>query len=469
MSQNNPNPPELVETSALRRYSGLAGKLVFLLAILIPLISTFEVLKIGNYFGFFPKAGAVLSLFLGFIMALIFLTVPARKTSPGKRVPWYDACAALFCIIGSIYLALVYADFEFTKGVGYTPFQLFLGVVAIVLLLETTRRTVGWPMIILTIAFVLYAGFGNYVPGILTTRGYDFDRIIGVLFVPREGMFGIATELAAGLLIVFIFFGQLLTVTGMGEWFTGIANSLVGHVRGGPAKISVIASLLLGMVQGSAAANVATTGVMTIPLMKKTGYSSHFAAAVESVASVGGQITPPVMGMTAFLMAEFLDIPYASVALAAVIPAFLYYLAVFIQVDLEAVQTGLKGLPKTELPPLKKTFVGGIHYLLPIFVLLYLLIIKGYSPQTSAYYASAGLILVSIIFSIKSKEKRISIGKIGKALEETSYGMFIVATSCAASGLIISIVNLTAMGANLSMFLVDISGGSLFLLLVLTA
>ncbi len=480
MEREKTESQDLSEASGLRQFKGITRRLISGLAILVPLIATFEILKIGNYFGFYPKAGAVLSLFLGFMMALIFLTVPARKSTTGNKVPWYDIAAAVFCVVGAIYLALVYEDFEYTKGVGYTPFQLFLGVMAVIMVLETTRRSVGWPMIILTAAFVLYAAFGNYIPGILTTRGYEWDRILGVLFVPREGMFGIATELAAGLLIVFILFGRLLTVTGMGEWFTGIANALVGHVRGGPAKISIIASLLLGMVQGSAAANVATTGVMTIPLMKKTGYSAHFAGAVEAVASVGGQISPPVMGMTAFLLAEFLDIPYASVAIAAAIPAFLYYLSVFIQVDLEAVRIGLKGLPREELPPLRKTFFGGIHYLFPIGVLLYLLIIKLYSPQTAAYYASGALILISILVnvfeSLLRKENPITLRKIEKAikkilkaLEETSYGMFMVVTSCATSGLIISIVNLTGLGNNLSMFLVDMAGGSSFLLLVMTA
>ena len=340
-----------------------------------------------------------------------------------------------------------------------------LGVVTMIVLLEATRRAVGWPIVLVAVAFLLYTRFSDLFPGLLQARGYDISRMVAVLYTGRDGIFGMPTGIAGSIILVFILFGQLLLVVGAGRWFIDLACAIAGRFRGGPAKVAVIASALFGTISGSPAANVAATGVLTIPLMKSIGYKPSFAAAVESVASTGGAIMPPVMAVTAFIMAEFLGIPYASVAIAAFLPAILYYIAVFVQVHLEAVKTGLHGLPREEVPGFWKTFKQGCHFLLPIGVLVYFLLIRGYSPTTSALYACAALVLASMV----RKGTRPNPRRMLQALEGTGQGMLLIGTACAISGIVIGCTVLTGVGIRLAQLLITTAGGSTFVLLLLAA
>ncbi len=448
-----------------RELTGVMGIIGRFLAVVLPLYSIFQILGVGRFFNFYPDTGIYFSLFVGASMALTFLFVPASKKSSGGKLPFYDVALAALSMVGPVYMAFFYNQFQAKHGVGYTGLELVLGFITVVLLLEATRRVIGWPMVGVALAFIFHAYFSNYCPGMFRSRGYPVDRLIGAFFVTRDGAFGLPTDIAASLIIVFMLFGEFLNLSGAGDWFTNLAMSLVGHVRGGPAKVAVVASSLLGTITGSATANAATVGIITIPMMKKAGYKDYFAGAVESVSSTGGQIMPPVMGVTAFLLAEFVGIPYGSVAIAAAIPAVLYYLAVFLQVDFEAAQLGLRGLPREQLPPINKTFLQGWYYLLPLAVLVYFLIVLRFSPATSAFYALACLLLVSLL----KKETRPTLKKVVSALENTSKVMLMVAISCATSGIIIAALNLTGLGINFSQFLISSSGGNLFVLLLITA
>jgi TRAP transporter 4TM/12TM fusion protein len=312
---------------------------------------------------------------------------------------------------------------------------------------------------------MFYALFTFLFPGRLYGKGVTWPRLATFLYLDPQGILGIAIEVAATVVFAFVFFGQALFRTGGGEFFTDSAMALMGHFRGGPAKVAVLASSLFGTISGSAVANVVTTGSVTIPLMKKTGYPPHFAGAVEATASSGGQIMPPVMGAAAFIMATFLGISYAKVAISAAIPAILYYLAVFIQVDLEAAKNGLRGLPSNLLPKLLVVFRKGWPFFIPLSVLIYTLFILRVEADKAGLYTTASVFLICCI----RRENRLNLKKIARILKETGEGMLEIGVISSAAGLIIGIVSLTGLGFTFSQVLVNLAGGSTLLLLILGA
>lgn len=452
-----------MEALIFRQYEGSLGKLVSSISVLLPIYVICFLFDVFDIFGVWVEREVFLASFVALILGLTFLVVPGKKGVPKDKLPPYDALLAILGLAGAGYMSLFFNEVRWREGAPTTT-DIIFGIMTLVLLLEAVRRLVGWAFLIVVIAFLLYARFNFLLPGLLEGRGYDVPRLVGTLYIQKQGIFGLPTNIAATIIIIFILFGQFLVASGAGDWFVDLARCLGGRFRGGPAKVAVIASAFLGTITGSPAANVATTGVFSIPLMKKTGYQSHFAAAVESVASTGGAILPPVMGATAFVMAEFLDIPYSTVAISAFVPAALYFLALFMQVDLEAAKRGLRGLPREEIPSLRETIKRGWHYLIPLAVLVYFLLIRGYSPAMSGLYACLAVILVSQL----SKETRVGPRKILQSLEGTSYGTLLIAVTCAAAGIIIGVVALTGLGVKLSLLLVDASKGSMLLLLVLT-
>jgi TRAP transporter 4TM/12TM fusion protein len=455
---------DIGEESRFRRLSGILGHWEDILLVSVPLIGVISILNLPLYFGLTFFIQQYFAIFFGLIMALVFILVPARKGAPRNRLPWYDlVCSFLSMVVGA-YLALYYKEIVVELGL-LVPSRIVLGTIALILVLEASRRVLGWPFLSIVLLFMFYALFTFLFPGKLYGKGVSWSRLATFLYLDPQGILGVAIEVASTIVFAFVFFGQALFRTGGGEFFTDSAMALMGRYRGGPAKVAVLASSLFGTMSGSAVANVVTTGSVTIPLMKKTGYPPYFAGAVEATASSGGQIMPPIMGAAAFLMATFLGMPYVKVALSAAIPAVLYYMAVFIQVDLEAAKNGLKGLPSEALPKMLMVLRKGWLFLIPFSILIYTLFIQMTEADRAGLYATASIFLICCL----RRQDRIGLKRVMRILKETGEGMIEVGVVCCAAGLIIGIVSLTGLGFTFSQALVSLAGESTLLLLVLGA
>ena len=399
---------------------------------------------------------------LSFVLALIFLYKIVKKEGPIGL----DDLGHFFLACVSVYICM-YAFFNWevlTMEVAFpSEMQIIQGTILVLLVIFATQRALGWAIPIVCMIFLAYAMFGQYIP-VAGHRGYPFDRIIGNMYMVTEGVFGSVLGVSATYIFLFILFGTFLEKSGASEFFMSLAMSFFGKLRGGPAKVSIVASGLLGTISGSAVANVCTTGVMTIPLMNRVGYSKVFAGAVESVASTGGQIMPPVMGAAAFIMAEALGIPYVAVCKAAIIPAIMYYLALWFMIDLHAQKTDIKPLPKEEIPDWKPILRGGFYLALPVVLLIYFLAVMGWSPLKSGLWSIGALLIVSSI----RKKNRFTLKSMGDALAASAEGALSVAAVCASAGIIIGVLNLTGLGIKFSQLLIMLSFGSKPLLLILT-
>ena len=453
-------------SAGIKQYKGTMAVLVTAIAVVMCLYhllyasGAFMALKI------YIVAGPHRALCLAFVTALTFLIYPASKSSPQDKLSWYDIVILVLGLSGSCYLAFFYKIVRYHAAYGFAqPYEIVLAIFTFLAVLEGVRRTVGWGMFYIVAFFLIHPFVCQYFPSIFHGRGYSLGRVVNQLFITNNGVFGVAMGVAASIIIIFIIFGQFLSTSGGGKFFINIAMSLLGHVRGGPAKGAIIASALFGTLSGSSAANVATTGVITIPLMKNIGYRPYFAGAVEAVASNGGQLVPPIMGAVAFLIADFLNMPYIQVCAAALLPSILYFLALFVMVDLEAVKTNLRGLPRSELPSIKKTMKEGWHFLIPLFGLIFLLAVLLYSPEKSCFWA----LVVLVVISMFDKESRLGPRKIIAAFEQSGRTFCMVGMACAGAGIIIGSMSLTGIGAKLSSAMVSASGGNLGILLILAA
>lgn len=403
------------------------------------------------------------SLHVAGILALIFLLYPATNKLSRRRLPWYDVILALLGIATSIYMIAEFERLIFRQGMPSAT-DLFFGALLVVLVIEAARRVTGWALPILALLFIAYAIFGRNLPGILMHRGYSWEQLVDYLYVTTEGIYGTAISVSASYIFLFILFGAFLSKSGMGKLFNDLAMALAGHTKGGPAKVAVIASGFLGTINGSAVANVVTTGSFTIPLMKRVGYRREFAGAVEASASVGGQILPPVMGAAAFIMAEILGMKYATIALAALLPALLYYLGILTQVHLRASKEGLEGIRREELPKLRDVLKERGHLLLPLIFLIYMIFFSGKTIIFSALLT----IVVTVAVSMLHPSTRMSLKDILDALEEGARTTLGVAIACATVGIIVGVATLTGLGLKLASAIVTLGGGNLFLTLVFT-
>ncbi|MEX2372990.1 MAG: TRAP transporter fused permease subunit, partial [Dehalococcoidia bacterium] len=321
-------------------------------------------------------------------------------------------------------------------------------------------------LVIIIGVFLLYALFGDVIPGRLQGRTQNWQLLAGYMALDSNGMLGLPISVAATIVIGFILFGTLLGITGGSRFFTDAAMIGMGRFRGGSMKIAVLASGLFGSISGSAVANVVGTGVVTIPMIKRDGYPGHKAAAIEAVASTGGQIMPPVMGASAFLMAEFLAVPYSSIVIAALVPAILYYVALFIQADLEAAKLGIRAVPKSEIPA-GRTVAPGVHFALAFAVLIYLLFWKNYQPERAALISAVVLVATSLLIGYRGE--RPTIRRLVGSMSRCGHGVVEIILISAASGLVIGVLNVTGLSFNLTYLLVQIGGGSAIVLLVLSA
>lgn len=394
------------------------------------------------------------SSFIGLLIFLGFINYPIKR-SHAKRVnqiPWYDWIFA-FAGGGAFFYYVINFEAIVGKAVNIGTVEIAVGIIGIILLVELCRRVVGLPILVVAGIFVGYAFYS----------GYSLKRVIHQLFYTTDGIIGTPLGVCATFIVLFIILGAFLEKTGIGTFFIDIANSLAGYASGGPAKVAVISSALEGMYSGSSVANTVGSGSVTIPVMKKTGYTPEFAAAVEAAASTGGQIMPPIMGAAAFLMAEMTETPYATIALSAILPALLYFSGIFMMIHFEAKKLGLKGLPKESIPKFGKLMLKKGYLFLPI-VVLSTLMSMGRTPAYSAVYA----IVTAVVVSMFSKETRLTPKTFGEALENGTRNTMGVAIACAIAGIIVGIVTLTGLGQDLLNILMSVAGTSKFLALFLT-
>ena len=398
-------------------------------------------------------------------LALTFLHLPARRKSKRERVPWYDwgAAAAGFAAAG--YIAVYYPAIVDLILLRPTD-AVIAGTVLFVLLMEALRRATGKALPIIILVFVLYALIADMMPARLEGRATDWRQLIAYLTFDVNAMLGIPIKIGTTIVVTFVLFGNLLTITGGSRFFTELALLGMGRFRGGSAKIAVVASALFGSISGSAVANVVATGVVTIPMIKKSGYAPHQAGAIEAVASTGGQLMPPVMGAAAFLMAEFLQIPYSEVVLAALVPALLYYTALFIQADLEAARKGITRVPQADIP-LARDVLPGLHFLLPFVVLIVGLFAFNIQPETAVLASAVVLIAGAFIFGYRGE--RPHLGKLVDSIRETGIGVIEIILIVAGAGFVIGVLSLSGLGFNLTLTLVQIGAGSLVILMLLAA
>jgi len=412
-----------------------------------------------------PEAMMHRSIHLLFTFILIFLLNATAQWGKDKIKVYLD-----FALLFLVFLSLGHIFLNYDSIVTRYPYvhpltrwDFVMGIILTLLLLEASRRMIGWALPITATAFLLYAILGQYLPGLIRHTGFSLETIIDQLYLTTEGIFGIPLGVSATYVILFVIFGAFLEQSGTGQFFMDFATSLVGGAKGGPGKISCVSSSLFGTISGSAVANVMVDGWLTIPLMKRTGFKHEFAAAVEATASTGGQIMPPVMGAAAFVIAEFTGIPYIAICKHALIPALLYYLALFMAIHFEASRTGLLGVPKEERPKLKWVMITKGHLFIPLVVIVYFML-AGYTPMYACIYATLSVFLISLLRA----ETRMGLKKILGAMEYGAMNMLPVAAACACAGIVVGMINLTGLGLKFTSLVLVISGNSLAPALIFT-
>ncbi|NLI95390.1 MAG: TRAP transporter permease [Synergistaceae bacterium] len=441
--------------SRYRRLSGMSAKL---LKVWLVAMAAFHLYTAS--IGVLPIA-IIRAVHLMFAIVAVFILYPATRKGSKTSVPWYDwILAGLSCgVIG--YIVIMFNDIS-RRGALPLPHEIVLGAAAIVLILEGGRRIVGNVLPVLSSLFLFYCYFGRVMPGMFMHRGYSLSRIIQHMYLTPEGIFGVALGVSATFVVMFIIFGAFLGKSGGARFFNELALALAGGSPGGPAKVAVVASGLLGTINGSSVANVATTGTFTIPLMKRVGYNPEYAGAVEACASTGGQLMPPIMGAGAFIMSEFLGISYLKIAAAAIIPALLYYSAIFVNVHIRARKKNLKGLSREELPVIGEVLKKDGHLLIPIGVVIATLLMK-YTPVAAAFF---GVVTVVVVSQFRS-HTRMGLNSILEAMEEGARGALGVAMACALVGFVVGTSSLTSLGLTISNNIIELSGGKLFPTLVM--
>ena len=424
------------------------------------------------------------AIHLGFAFLMVFLNYPFfKKTRLGlkflsakDRIPAFDYIVAIVACLSAVYIAIDYGGINSRYGAPILR-DIVIGMVLLILLLEASRRVIGPALSVIAVFFCAYAFLGPYMPDMISFKGVSMNRFVGQMSMSTEGIYGIPLDVSATIVFLFVLFGSMLEKAGAGEYFIKLALSLLGGFKGGPAKAAVLGSGLTGMVNGSSIANIVTTGTFTIPLMKRVGYPPKKAAAVEVAASTDGQIAPPIMGAAAFIIAEYVNVPYIEVIKAAAVPAFASYAALLYITHIEASKLGLKGIPRSELPPFMGTFLRGIHYLIPLFALLFELIILRHSPELSAFHA-VWILAVVMLFQnpVKAYLKKEPVGPaIKKSIVDIFTGMAngarnmcAVAMATAAAGIIVGVVAM-GLGQLITEIVGTLAGDNVYILLFITA
>lgn len=403
------------------------------------------------------------AIHVGLILILSFVLYPAYAKASRKKIAWYDAIFAVLSLAEPIYVLARYNAFMST---GFKPstLDIVMGTLLVLLVLEATRRISGPALPILCIIFLLYGLFGRYVPGIFMHRGYSWTKIIQYLTIDIYGIYGSSIKVSATYIVIFIIFGEVMNKCGMGQLFNDLASAIAGGTKGGPAKVGVIASGLLGMINGAAVAVVVTTGSFTIPLMKKSGYTDEFSGAVVATASVGGQLMPPIMGAAAFVMAETLGVKYSVIVKAAIIPAIVYYAGILFQVQLRANKEKMFGLPKDQLPKIGGVLKERGHLIIPIAFLVIMMFASGWTVLKIAFWT----IILTIVVAELRPVSRMSLKDIYDAFAQSARSTVSVAISCACVGIIVGVCSLTGFALNIASAIISIGQSSIFLTLLFT-
>lgn len=456
--QNNEHEEEMLNTK-FRKLTGVFSIIISVVAIGMSLFHLYTA-----FFGVFESI-IQRGTHLGFALLLSFAIYKPSKKLDQTKVPWYDVIAMILVVISFSYFSFNGTDISarLSYVMPLTTWEVIIGMLSLLLILEGTRRVVGNALVIIMIVFLIYGFFGHMLPGALSHREFNTMWIMDHLFYTTTGVFSTPLGVSATFIFLFILFGKFLEVSGAGQFFINLSVAAMGKYRGGPAKTAIVGSSILGTISGSAVANTVTTGSFTIPLMKKTGYKKEFAGAVEAVASTGGQIVPPIMGAAAFIIASYLGIPYIEIVYAAIIPALLYYISLYVQVDLRAKRNNLKGMDKKDLPSVWGVIKMGFLFFVPLFVIIYMLV-AGFSPMRAGLFAIIATVLVAMV----KGATRLSFKQIVKALDLGARASLETAVACAAAGVIIGIIGLTGIGLKFSGIILDIAGGSLIFTLILT-
>ncbi|MBW2179225.1 MAG: TRAP transporter permease [Deltaproteobacteria bacterium] len=424
------------------------------------------------------------AIHLGFALLIVFLNYPVLKKkrfsldflSTKTKIPFPDIVIAVVAALAALYIALDYDGMTTRYGMPVLR-DLVMGLTLVILLMEGTRRVIGPALPVIASLFILYAFLGPYMPDVIAFKGVSLDRFVGQMTMSTEGIYGIPLDVSATIVFLFVLFGSMLEKAGAGRYFINLALSLLGGFKGGPAKAAIMGSGLTGMVSGSSIANIVTTGTFTIPMMKKVGYPPTKAAAIEVAASTDGQLAPPIMGAAAFIIAEYVNVPYIQVVKAAAIPAFASYAALFFISHIEASKLGLRGMPRRELPPFFKTLMSGVHFLIPLVILIYELVVVRHSPELAAFNAIWVMVIIMLlqhpVKALLNKEPvfpalKQSITEIFSSLASGGRNMVSVALATAAAGIIVGVVAL-GLGGLITEVIDIISMGNIYLMLVITA
>ena len=468
------------DLSPTRNLTGFHLKLVAIIAITWSLFQLWYASPFPFWlnFGMF-KGLPARAIHLGFALLLAFLIFPYAR---GKKVNFIDILIAITGAVCCLYIYVFYDQLVDRGGIllkinlsdNFTiPIELILGIIGILILLEATRRVIGIPLVVIAICFLLFSYFGQYAPDIISHGGLSLKRLVGFQWFDQEAIFGIPIGVSVDFIFLFVLFGALLETAGGGKYFLDLAFAMVGKMRGGPAKAAILGSGMTGLISGSSIANTVTTGTFTIPIMKKTGFSKEKAGAIEVSSSVNGQIMPPVMGAAAFVMASFIGVTYFEVVKHAFLPAIISYIALFYISHLEALKLNLKGMDENDIPKLKKTFFEGIHFLVPIFVLIYLLVYMRLTASYSIFFATITLIIVNLLNKI-FKEKNFKNALIYwynqtvVGFEKGALNMVSVGIAIATAGIIVGAVGSTGLSTNLIIVIESIAKDNVIILLFLT-
>ena len=468
------------DLSPTRNLTGFHLKLVAIIAITWSLFQLWYASPFPFWlnFGMF-KGLPARAIHLGFALLLAFLIFPYAR---GKKVNFIDILIAITGAICCLYIYFFYDQLVDRGGIllkinlsdNFTiPIELILGIIGILILLEATRRVIGVPLVVIAVCFLLFSYFGQYAPDIISHGGLSLKRLVGFQWFDQEAIFGIPIGVSVDFIFLFVLFGALLETAGGGKYFLDLAFAMVGKMRGGPAKAAILGSGMTGLISGSSIANTVTTGTFTIPIMKKTGFSKEKAGAIEVSSSVNGQIMPPVMGAAAFVMASFIGVTYFEVVKHAFLPAIISYIALFYISHLEALKLNLKGMDENDIPKLKKTFFEGIHFLVPIFVLIYLLVYMRLTASYSIFFATITLIIVNLLNKF-FKEKNFKNALIYwynqtvVGFEKGALNMVSVGIAIATAGIIVGAVGSTGLSTNLIIVIESIAKDNVIILLFLT-
>ena len=468
------------DLSPTRNLTGFHLKLVAIIAITWSLFQLWYASPFPFWFNFGMFKGLpARAIHLGFALLLAFLIFPYAR---GKKVNFIDILIAITGTVCCLYIYVFYDQLVDRGGIllkinlsdNFTiPIELILGIIGILILLEATRRVIGVPLVVIAVCFLLFSYFGQYAPDIISHGGLSLKRLVGFQWFDQEAIFGIPIGVSVDFIFLFVLFGALLETAGGGKYFLDLAFAMVGKMRGGPAKAAILGSGMTGLISGSSIANTVTTGTFTIPIMKNTGFSKEKAGAIEVSSSVNGQIMPPVMGAAAFVMASFIGVTYFEVVKHAFLPAIISYIALFYISHLEALKLNLKGMDENDIPKLKKTFFEGIHFLVPIFVLIYLLVYMRLTASYSIFFATITLIIVNLLNKIY-KEKNFKNALIYwynqtvVGFEKGALNMVSVGIAIATAGIIVGAVGSTGLSTNLIIVIESIAKDNVIILLFLT-